>query len=119
MGAREDLTGPGDAAARHWLQANRPLVAAQFATTIYGPLSTGALEASLRSLKRWLEDRRGSFRNQERTDRLLALMRNHLNGAASFGSYRRALTAYLINNRGEPTLPHREIRYPAGAGTLR
>ena len=64
------------------------------------PRSTGGLEQRLRLVKRMLFDRRTCFRNRERLERLLLLMRNELNGHASEASYARLIRNHLNTRQG-------------------
>lgn len=61
-----------------WIARNGPTITTEFGTRPDGvPKSTGALEGHLQWLRGKLEDRSHAFRNQERTNRLLALMASH------------------------------------------
>jgi hypothetical protein len=73
-----------------WLDAHHELVVRQLGSPLH-PLTTGALEAKLTVLRGWLADRHATFSNQRRTDRLLMLMRLHLNGHANRRTYHRLL----------------------------
>jgi len=92
-----------------WIEAHQDLVVHQL-TTPLPPLTTGALEAKLTVLRGWLADRRATFTNQRRTDRLLMLMRLQLNGHANRRTYHRFLQEHARSHGGNPLLKPRQIR---------
>lgn len=73
---------PKQAAATAWLTANADMVAAQVAVRHLGPAhySTAALDQCLGRVRDVLASRSFVLRNQDRTNLMLGLVRNHLNG---------------------------------------
>ena len=118
---RRRLTLPRDETALRWMTRHAERIEWQFENAGYfrNPLSTGALETQLTTLKGWLYMRRGSFRNQTRTNRLLELMALQLNHEANVGEYRRTLLAHVQANAGRARTPRRAILDPLGHGSLR
>jgi hypothetical protein len=100
-----------------WLEANQDLVLRQLTDPLH-PLTTGALEAKLTTLRGWLADRRATFTNQRRTDRLLMLMRLQLNGHANRRTYHRLLQDHARSRGGSPLLKPRRVRDPLGIPSL-
>jgi hypothetical protein len=100
-----------------WIEANQELVVRQLTTPLH-PLTGGALEAKLSTLRGWLADRRATFTNQRRTDRLLMLMRLQLNGHANRRTYHRLLQEHARRGGGHPLLKPRQIRDPILLPTL-
>lgn len=100
-----------------WLEANQDLVLRQLTDPLH-PLTTGALEEKLTTLRGWLADRRGTFANQRRTDRLLMLMRLQLNGHANRRTYHRLLQEHARSRGGTPLLKPRHVRDPLGLPSL-
>lgn len=100
-----------------WLEANQDLVVRQLTDPLH-PLTTGGLEEKLTTLRGWLADRRGTFANQRRTDRLLMLMRLQLNGHANRRTYHRLLQEHARSRGGIPLLKPRQVRDPLGIPSL-
>jgi hypothetical protein len=93
----------------HWIETHQDLVLRQLSSPLH-PLTTGGLEEKLNTLRGWLADRRGTFSNQQRTDRLLMLMRLQLNGHANRRTYHRLLQEHARSGGGNPLLKPRQIR---------
>jgi hypothetical protein len=99
-----------------WLARVGHRVAHQIASG-HEPRSTGALEQRLRLVKQMLYDRRTNFRNRERLDRLLLLMRNELNGHAAPARYARLIRAHITPRAGYAD-PRRLILDRGGRASL-
>jgi hypothetical protein len=82
-------------------------------------VTTGPLEQKLRVLRERLRERRFSFRNRTRMDRLLMLLQLELDGYSSEQVYAAAIRDWLLSNGGRPRLPRRAIADPNGASSLR
>jgi hypothetical protein len=82
-------------------------------------VTTGPLEQKLRVLRARLRERRFSFRNRTRMDRLLMLLQLELDGYASDQVYAAAIRDWLLSNGGRPRLPRRAIADPTGTSSLR
>src|SRR5258708_35676581 len=90
----------------HWIETPQDLVLRQLSNPLH-PLTTGGLEEKLNTLRGWLADRRGTFSNQQRTDRLLMLMRLQLNGQATRRTYHR-----ILQDHARPRGPHPPLNPP-------
>jgi hypothetical protein len=109
-----------------WLNANDPVIQAQFARRGFAslrppnmPLTTGSLEQRLRPIRDAIHPRRYALKNRERTNRLLMLMQLHANGDDSETAYRKAILDWLLANDGRPNAVRRSITDPLGAPSLR
>lgn len=79
-----------------WIARNGPTITTEFATRPdHVPGSAGALEGHLQWLRDKLEHRSHAFRNQERTNRLLALMASHRWKRANENTYATSIRAEL------------------------
>jgi hypothetical protein len=83
------------------------------------PLSTGGLEQLARPVKDALYRRRFALKNRERLNRLLLLMRLHLNGQDDQTAYATAIRDWLIAGNGRPRGERRALADPRGAPSLR
>lgn len=109
-----------------WIAVNGPTIEAQFARRpppskrpTDMPLTTAALEQLTRPISTALHPRRYAFKNRERLNRLLMLMRLHINGENDVLAYTRAIRAWLELNAGRPTGHRRSIADPLGSPSLR
>jgi hypothetical protein len=93
----------------HWIETHQDLVLRQLSSPLH-PLTTGGLEEKLNTVRGWLADRRGTFSNRQRTDRLLMLMRLQLNGHANRRTYHRLLQEHARSRGGDPLLKPRQVR---------
>lgn len=94
-----------------WIARNGPIISTEFRTRPdHVPKSTGALEGHLQWLRGKLDDRSHAFRNQERTNRLLALMASHRWSLDDPGAYAAAIRATLTPRNGRPATLQRSIR---------
>jgi hypothetical protein len=109
--------GSGVAALGTWLDQKDALVREQLARHEW-PVSIGALEERLRSVKTRLFDRRRHFTNHERMNRLLGLIQLDLNGQADEYRYTEIISEWLANNAGRAAA-QRAIFDPRGAASLR
>jgi hypothetical protein len=80
--------------------------------------TSGALESFLRDLRHSLGDRRGTFTNRERTNRMLELVLLEANGKASIACYSKLIRDELTLNGGF-AMPRRQILDAAGNPSLR
>lgn len=100
-----------DPEVRRWIARNGPTITDEFETRPdHVPKSTGALEGHLAWLRGKLEDRSHAFRNQERTNRLLALMASHRWSLDDPGAYATAIRTTLAPSNGRTGIYQRSIR---------
>ena len=108
---------------RSFINRKDPMVAHQMRLrarpTTADPVSVGPLEERQQWLRKVLEGRAGRMTNQERLNRLLLLMRLHLNGQASELAYSQAIHEFLMENGGRPPQARRSIKDRKGHPSLR
>ena len=103
---------------KSWVVRNGPTVKAQFKQKGW-PVSTGALENQLRTVKGMLFDRRDAFTNRARTTLALGLMRLHLNELDEQRDYQRIIREELEANGGRPVVRRGRICDKRGTTSLR
>ena len=109
-----------------WIAVNGPTIEAQFARReppsrrpADMPLTTAALEQLTRPIIVALHRRRYALKNRERLNRLLMLLRLHINGDDDVQRYARMIRTWLEANGGRPAHRRRAIADPVGAPALR
>jgi hypothetical protein len=80
--------------------------------------STGAFDEVLAKVREFMEPRAFCYRNAERTNRMLELVRLRLNRADDPVAYAAAIRGYLDTNCGR-LVPQGSIRHPRGQYSLR
>jgi hypothetical protein len=100
-----------------WLARLHTRVAAQVAAD-QQPQTVGALEQKLRVVKRALEERRRTFRNRERMNRLLLLVQMRASGLDDARVYARLIRQYLAARNGVADQRH-AILDAGGVSSLR
>jgi hypothetical protein len=101
--------------AEAWVKRNNAVVTRQVATRhLRGIYGTGAVESALGDLREDLERRAFPFRNRERMNRLLALMRERLNKTANADWYAVAIRNELLASDGRAPSRPRSIADPRG-----
>lgn len=103
---------------KRWAVRNGPVVKAQFKQK-GRPVSTGALESQLRTVKGMLHDRRDAFTNRARTTLALGLITLHLNELDEQHDYQRIVRDHLTANDGRPSAQRDVICDPWNKPTLR
>lgn len=106
-----------------WLADNRDLVCqrqpAKRAAFPYHPRSSGATESSIAKFKTILKDRAHLFRNADRLDRLLALVRNDLARVADEPTYSRLVRAWFAARDGaKGAAEWAQLRDPVGTNSV-
>ena len=84
-----------------WLDRKSAQIRRQLSWT-YWPVSIGGLEVRLQKVKAMLDRRRWSYRNQQRMNRLLALVALHLNEQDDEERYVELIERHLRANCGRP-----------------
>jgi hypothetical protein len=100
-----------------WLARNGEQIARQLERSRRFDATTDALTRRLDELGDSLATRRGSFRNRERTNRLLMLVQLELNGLADARRYTRIIEEELLARGGRPDA--RRAIVDAGRASLR
>lgn len=102
-----------------WVQRHDERITDQVALRVALPPhhSAGAVDTAFRRVRAFMEPRAFSYRNAERTNRMLELVRTHINHADSADTYAATIRAYL--DAGGPLAAQGTIRDPAGSGSLR
>jgi len=103
---------PGPVETLAWIKRHSPRIRRQFAMVPKWPSDTGPLEQKGAELRGMLVNRKYSFRNQERTNRLLDLITLHLNGADKERTYIRLLHEHVHKTHGLLP-PHNRINTAA------
>jgi hypothetical protein len=103
------------ASLERWIKGKTPLMSVQLNYRRW-PVSIGNPEGHLRDVKNALYNRRFSFRNQERLNRLLMLLQQ--NKIADERRCAGIIRETLLENEGH-ALPRHIILDPAGASSLR
>ena len=102
-----------------WLDDKTPRLAEQLAhrgeTTVY---SNGAIEAPIQTVREAIERRAWCFRNRQRMDLLLELMRLRLNKVHSVEAYMAAIRRHIEETDGHPANARRQWD-PKGVSSLR
>lgn len=106
----------GYASTQGWVTGIAPAVSAQVAVRHLLPQhhSTAALDMALGRARDFLDSRSFVLRNKRRTNVLLALIRNHLNGIDVERHYYQLLRDHLEASRGQ--LPAQRSGYDSAAG---
>lgn len=127
FGEREWAAAEGAAQARgaekllDWLLANRALPLEQLAKReshkLY-PRSAGACEDTIGELTPKIEGREQRFRNADRLDLLLALIRNELDGSASVAAYVKVIRG-LLDEHGRSNADWWSRRDQKGVSSMR
>jgi hypothetical protein len=103
-----------------WLAEARPVMARQFAARQRRVRrSRRPLRAALAEVERRIGNRRGTFGNQARTNRLLLLMALDLSGVARVNTWAELICVWLAQGNGRPASLQRRISDPYGQRTLR
>lgn len=100
-----------------WLKSWSPRITFQIAHQHGRKVATGPLEQMLTVVRHNLEDRRGTFKNRERLNRLLMLIQLDLNKQANEQRYAKIIREQLLANGGY-SLPRREIVDHDGASLM-
>jgi len=102
-----------------WFDLNADLLRGQVTHRIPGwPRSAAATEHLLTQTAKALNDRRHLFRNADRLDRTLALIRAEVAKVASESVYTRLLRDYVIAHDGELGAEWRGLLDPAGISSM-
>lgn len=103
-----------------WVKQRDELLTAEFAAgELPDHSSNGAIEQTLEALGRHIGPRAFCFRNAERTNRLLELVRLHHNGVDDTGRYANAIRKHLHALHTGALPPQGLVRDPRGAPSLR
>lgn len=101
---------------KKWATSHNQLVLTQFAQKGW-PVSTGALESQLRTVKAMINDRRDAFTNKKRTNLMLGLVTLHLNETDDPRRYSTLIREHLVANDGAPAIERGSICDPLGQPT--
>jgi hypothetical protein len=103
-----------------WLKENRPLLTFQMAARRPDhPRSTGAVEGLLSAVRKHLNDRKHMFRNADRLDRTLALIRAEQAGLASERLYASLLRDHLAQREVGAPIFWKDLLDPKGTSSMR
>jgi hypothetical protein len=101
-----------------WMKKWRQRIEFQLTHQAGRRVAVGPLEQQLTVIRNAFEDRRGSFKNRERLNRLLMLMQLDRNGQASETGYAKIIREHLVQQGGYSP-PRRQILDPKGSPSLR
>jgi hypothetical protein len=102
----------------NWMKRWRQRIEFQLTHQAGRRVAVGPLEQQLTVIRNNFEDRRGSFKNRERLNRLLMLMQLDRNGQASETAYAKIIREHLVQQGGYSP-PRRQILDPKGSPSLR
>lgn len=104
-----------------WLVGNRDLLRGQLAKRQAFPLakrSAGACETVIREIRQVIEGREHRFRNADRLDLLLALIRNEIDNRASVAGYVRVIRTVIDGRTGRAGVDWKRIRDRGGVSSM-